>query len=96
MRANPHIIYGDSARRGYFLLDVTPERCTAQLRVLEDPTDRRNGRADRGHVRGRRLAPGGPADRRLKFDTGPTPPRMAAKPGVGSGYTSAYRDANKA
>ena len=43
VRANPHIIFGDSARRGYFLLDVTPERCTAQLRVLEDPADRRTG-----------------------------------------------------
>jgi alkaline phosphatase D len=43
VRSNPHIHFGDSARRGYFLLDVTPERCTAQLRVIEDPADRQTG-----------------------------------------------------
>jgi alkaline phosphatase D len=40
VRENPHIRYGDSARRGYTLVDVTPERCTARIRVIDDPTDR--------------------------------------------------------
>ena len=43
VRQNPHIHYGDSARRGYVLFDVTPERCTARLRVVEDATDRHTG-----------------------------------------------------
>jgi alkaline phosphatase D len=43
VRQNPHIHYGDSSRRGYAVLDVTPERCTAALRVLDDPEDRRSG-----------------------------------------------------
>jgi alkaline phosphatase D len=40
VRDNPHILYGDSARRGYLVLDVTAERCTAQLRVMDNPADR--------------------------------------------------------
>ena len=40
VRDNPHILYGDSARRGYVVLDVTAERCTAQLRVIDNPEDR--------------------------------------------------------
>jgi len=40
VRNNPHILYGDSARRGYVVIDVTPERATARLRVIDDPTDR--------------------------------------------------------
>ena len=43
VRENPHIAYGDSARRGYVVLDVTAERCTARLRVIEDVTDRHTG-----------------------------------------------------
>jgi alkaline phosphatase D len=43
VRENPHIVYGDSARRGYVLLDVTAERCTARLRVIGDVTDRHTG-----------------------------------------------------
>ena len=43
VRENPHIVYGDSARRGYVVLDVTAERCTARLRVVEDVTDRHTG-----------------------------------------------------
>jgi alkaline phosphatase D len=43
VRENPHIRYGDSARRGYAVLDVTPGRCTATLRVLDDPEDRNSG-----------------------------------------------------
>jgi alkaline phosphatase D len=35
--------FGDSARRGYVLLDVTPELCTAQIRVIGDPADRQTG-----------------------------------------------------
>ena len=40
VRDNPHILYGDSARRGYVVLDVTAERCTARLRVIDNPADR--------------------------------------------------------
>ena len=40
VRENPHILHGDSARRGYLVFDVTPQRCTARLRVLGDATDR--------------------------------------------------------
>jgi alkaline phosphatase D len=43
VRDNPHLLYGDSARRGYVVLDVTPERCTARLRVIDNPADRRAG-----------------------------------------------------
>jgi alkaline phosphatase D len=43
VRENPHILYGDSARRGYVVLDVTAERCTARLRVIEDAADRHTG-----------------------------------------------------
>ena len=40
VRENPHIVHGDSSRRGYTLVEVTPERCTARLRVVDDATDR--------------------------------------------------------
>ena len=43
VRENPHILHGDSARRGYVVLDVTAERCTARLRVIGDATDRHTG-----------------------------------------------------
>jgi alkaline phosphatase D len=43
VRDNPHILFGDSSRRGYFVVDVTPERCTARLRVIDNPTDRQTG-----------------------------------------------------
>ena len=43
VRDNPHILHGDSAHRGYWLLDVTAEQCTARLRVIDDPTDRQAG-----------------------------------------------------
>jgi alkaline phosphatase D len=43
VRENPHIVHGDSAHRGYAVLDVTAERCTASLRVLDDVTDRNTG-----------------------------------------------------
>jgi alkaline phosphatase D len=36
VRANPHIAFGDSTRRGYFVVDLTTERLVAQLRVLDD------------------------------------------------------------
>jgi alkaline phosphatase D len=38
VRANPHLEFGNSTRRGYFVLDLTPERCVARLRVLGDVT----------------------------------------------------------
>jgi alkaline phosphatase D len=43
VRENPHILYGDSAHRGYWVLDVTSERCTARLRVIDDASDRQAG-----------------------------------------------------
>jgi alkaline phosphatase D len=43
VRQNPHILYGDGARRGYVVLEVTAERCTARLRVIDDATDRNTG-----------------------------------------------------
>lgn len=43
VRENPHIVYGNSANRGYWLLDITPEECTARLRLIDDPTDRHAG-----------------------------------------------------
>jgi alkaline phosphatase D len=36
MRANPHMLFGDSVRRGYMVLDLTRERCVVRLRVLSD------------------------------------------------------------
>ena len=43
VRENPHILHGDSAHRGYWVLDITAERCTSRLRVIDDPTDRHAG-----------------------------------------------------
>jgi alkaline phosphatase D len=43
LRDNPHIKHGDSRRRGYVVVDVTPQRSTARLRVIDDPADRRTG-----------------------------------------------------
>ena len=43
VRDNPHILYGDSAHRGYWLLDVTAEQCTARLRLIDNPADRQAG-----------------------------------------------------
>ena len=43
VRENPHMLHGDSAHRGYWLLDVTAEQCTARLRLIDDPTDRQAG-----------------------------------------------------
>jgi alkaline phosphatase D len=39
VRQNAHIHYGESAHRGYFVVDVTAERCTARLRLLDDVRD---------------------------------------------------------
>jgi alkaline phosphatase D len=43
VRDNPHIHFGESLRRGYVVVDVTAERCTARLRAIEDATDRNTG-----------------------------------------------------
>ena len=43
LRDNPHIHFGDARRRGYVVFDVTPEQCTARLRVIGDPPDRLTG-----------------------------------------------------
>ena len=42
VRENPHILHGDSAHRGYWVLDITAERCTSRLRVIDDPADRQS------------------------------------------------------
>lgn len=41
MRDNLHVKHGDSRRRGYTVVDVTAESCTARLRVIDDPADPR-------------------------------------------------------
>jgi alkaline phosphatase D len=33
---NPHVLYGDTTKRGYTVLDLTPKRCAAELRVVSD------------------------------------------------------------
>jgi alkaline phosphatase D len=38
-RVNPHILFADSAHRGYFLVELTPDACSARLRVLADAAD---------------------------------------------------------
>jgi alkaline phosphatase D len=40
VRQNPHIHFGDSTGRGYIVLDLSPQRCTARLRVIDDEKDR--------------------------------------------------------
>ena len=39
LRDNPHIKHGDSRRRGYIVVDVGADHCTARLRVIDDPAD---------------------------------------------------------
>lgn len=39
MRDNPHILFGDARQRGYVVVDVTAERSTTRLRVVDDVTD---------------------------------------------------------
>ena len=43
VQQNPHILYGESSHRGYWLVEVALERCTARLRLIDDPTDRDTG-----------------------------------------------------
>ena len=43
VRENRHVHYGDRAHRGYSVVDVTPARCTARLRFVDDVTDRHKG-----------------------------------------------------
>jgi alkaline phosphatase D len=43
VRESPHILHGDSEHRGYFVLDLTPARCVARLRVIDDVSDRQSG-----------------------------------------------------
>ncbi|MFO1263048.1 MAG: alkaline phosphatase D family protein [Rhodoferax sp.] len=40
---NPHFVFADAQRKGYGVLDITPQRLTATLRVVDDVT-----RADTG------------------------------------------------
>ena len=43
VQGNPHILYGLSSHRGYWVVDVNPERCIARLQVIDDPKDRHAG-----------------------------------------------------
>ena len=36
---NPHLLLGDGTRRGYVSVVLEPDRCTAHLRVIDDPRD---------------------------------------------------------
>ncbi len=38
-RENPHMVFADSTHRGYFVLELTPQACFAQLRVLRDAAE---------------------------------------------------------
>jgi alkaline phosphatase D len=37
---NPHFVFANSDRRGYGVVELTPERLTASLRVVDDVTQR--------------------------------------------------------
>jgi alkaline phosphatase D len=43
VQENPHMLLGQSSRRGYWVFDVALEQCTARLRVIDDPSDRHAG-----------------------------------------------------
>jgi alkaline phosphatase D len=43
LRDNPHIKHGDGTQRGYMVVDVTPQRSVARLRVIDDPLERLTG-----------------------------------------------------
>jgi alkaline phosphatase D len=43
VRDNPHILYGLSSHRGYWVVDLNLERCIARLQVIDDPKDRHAG-----------------------------------------------------
>ena len=45
---NPHILYGISSHRGYWVVDVNMERCIARLQVIDDPADQHAGIATAG------------------------------------------------
>ena len=36
---NSHVLFADSSRRGYVVVDLTPERCVARFRVVDDAAD---------------------------------------------------------
>jgi alkaline phosphatase D len=36
---NPHIVFADSSRRGYVVVDLTADRCDARFRVIDDAAD---------------------------------------------------------
>ena len=40
---NPHIRYGRSDKRGYMLLDITPEKTTTLFQGLDNVRDRHSG-----------------------------------------------------
>jgi alkaline phosphatase D len=40
VRDNPHIHHGDPTQRGYMVVELTPQRALARMRVIDDPTDR--------------------------------------------------------
>jgi len=40
VQENPHVLYGMSSHRGYWVVDLDSERCIARLQVIDDPQDR--------------------------------------------------------
>ena len=38
-RANPHVVFAESAHRGYFLLELTPRACVGRLRLLDNAAE---------------------------------------------------------
>ena len=43
VQQNPHVLFGMSSHRGYWVVDLNAERCVARLRLIDDPTDRDSG-----------------------------------------------------
>jgi alkaline phosphatase D len=43
VRENPHMHFGNGNRRGYIVVDVTPERCTTRIRMLDNVRDPNTG-----------------------------------------------------
>ena len=43
---NPHMLYGRSDKRGYMLVEVTPQSATARFMGLDDVRDARSGQSE--------------------------------------------------
>ena len=58
---NPHMLYGRSDRRGYMLLEVTPDATRTRFMALDDVRDARSGQSEAAMFS---VADGSPALRR--------------------------------